>query len=205
MNIDKNKASSPNTCVYFWLSLFLCPLYPTETNLNIAYNYIFNNSVQQFAFGPYLFQHDNPHLQSYFNHIQHLWDEMAWKPETRRVILFPCIYVYVYVFGRMSGFHGIAPHFLWPFLIYMTHVFLCDSRFVSGTNIPVPTHYFAVLTSCKNSSQPVNACELQTVSFLLPHNSNNSESCKVRTSFRENDVLLNQLCSQNCYPRVILH
>ncbi|XP_067467965.1 venom phosphodiesterase 1 isoform X1 [Thunnus thynnus] len=51
-------------------------------------------------------------------------------------------------------------------------------QFVSGTNIPVPTHYFAVLTSCKNSSQPVNACELQTVSFLLPHNSNNSESCK---------------------------
>uniref|UniRef100_A0A7N6B519 SMB domain-containing protein n=1 Tax=Anabas testudineus TaxID=64144 RepID=A0A7N6B519_ANATE len=53
-------------------------------------------------------------------------------------------------------------------------------EFVSGTNIPIPTHYFAVLTSCRNSNQPVTACdgELQTVSFLLPHRSDNSESCK---------------------------
>ncbi|XP_076013174.1 ectonucleotide pyrophosphatase/phosphodiesterase family member 3 [Genypterus blacodes] len=53
-------------------------------------------------------------------------------------------------------------------------------RFVPGTTIPVPTHYFAVLTMCRNSSRPVSLCsgELQTVSFLLPHRPNNSESCQ---------------------------
>ncbi|CAK6982237.1 LOW QUALITY PROTEIN: venom phosphodiesterase 2 [Scomber scombrus] len=53
-------------------------------------------------------------------------------------------------------------------------------QFVSGTNISVPTHYFAVLTSCRDSALPVSACdnELQTVTFLLPHKAENSESCK---------------------------
>lgn len=57
-------------------------------------------------------------------------------------------------------------------------------RFVSGTNISIPTHYFAVLTSCRNSSLTVNACvgELQTLTFLLPHRHNNLESCKVRNN-----------------------
>ncbi|XP_071356592.1 ectonucleotide pyrophosphatase/phosphodiesterase family member 3 [Trachinotus anak] len=52
--------------------------------------------------------------------------------------------------------------------------------YVSGSNISIPTHYFVVLTSCRNSSQSVTACnsELQTVSFLLPHSPNNLESCK---------------------------
>uniref|UniRef100_A0A4W5PRW4 SMB domain-containing protein n=1 Tax=Hucho hucho TaxID=62062 RepID=A0A4W5PRW4_9TELE len=51
-------------------------------------------------------------------------------------------------------------------------------QFVTGTQIPIPTHYFAVLTSCKDS-QPVSSCnnELQTVSFLIPHKVDNSESC----------------------------
>ncbi|KAM9839059.1 venom phosphodiesterase CdcPDE [Aulostomus maculatus] len=53
-------------------------------------------------------------------------------------------------------------------------------EFMQGTNISIPTHYFAVLTSCRNQSRPVSACadELQTVSFLLPHRPNNSESCR---------------------------
>ncbi|GLD59507.1 venom phosphodiesterase 1-like isoform X1 [Lates japonicus] len=53
-------------------------------------------------------------------------------------------------------------------------------QFVSGTRIPVPTHYFAVLTSCGDSGQPVTGCigSLQTVSFLLPHRPNNLENCK---------------------------
>ncbi|KAF3706981.1 Ectonucleotide pyrophosphatase/phosphodiesterase family member 3 [Channa argus] len=53
-------------------------------------------------------------------------------------------------------------------------------QFVSGSNITVPTHYFAVLTSCRDSGQSVTACtgELQTVSFLVPHRPTNSESCK---------------------------
>uniref|UniRef100_A0A3P8SRM9 Ectonucleotide pyrophosphatase/phosphodiesterase 1 n=1 Tax=Amphiprion percula TaxID=161767 RepID=A0A3P8SRM9_AMPPE len=53
-------------------------------------------------------------------------------------------------------------------------------QFVPGTNISIPTHYFVVLTSCRDSNQPVSTCvgELQTVSFLLPHRADNSESCK---------------------------
>nr|XP_020478264.1 venom phosphodiesterase 1-like [Monopterus albus]XP_020478265.1 venom phosphodiesterase 1-like [Monopterus albus] len=53
-------------------------------------------------------------------------------------------------------------------------------QFMSGTNISIPTHYFAVLTSCRDSAQPVTTCsgELQTVSFLLPHRPDNSESCQ---------------------------
>ncbi|XP_060760336.1 venom phosphodiesterase 1 [Neoarius graeffei] len=54
------------------------------------------------------------------------------------------------------------------------------TQFVTGTNIPVPTHYFAILTSCLDSNQPVNDCkgDLHTVSFLMPHRPDNSESCK---------------------------
>ncbi|KAM4549950.1 venom phosphodiesterase CdcPDE [Fundulus diaphanus] len=53
-------------------------------------------------------------------------------------------------------------------------------QFVPGTDIPIPTHYFVVLTSCKVDEQPVSACggELQTVSFLLPHRADNTERCK---------------------------
>uniref|UniRef100_A0A4W6BRB1 SMB domain-containing protein n=1 Tax=Lates calcarifer TaxID=8187 RepID=A0A4W6BRB1_LATCA len=53
-------------------------------------------------------------------------------------------------------------------------------QFVSGTRIPVPTHYFAVITSCRESGHPVTGCvgSLQTVSFLLPHRPNNLENCK---------------------------
>lgn len=55
---------------------------------------------------------------------------------------------------------------------------------MSGTNISIPTHYFAVLTSCKDPSRPVSVCggELQAVSFLLPHRADNSESCRVRAA-----------------------
>ncbi|XP_068431430.1 venom phosphodiesterase 1 [Clinocottus analis] len=53
-------------------------------------------------------------------------------------------------------------------------------QFVSGTNISVPTHFFVVLTSCRDAALPASACvgELQTASFLLPHRRDNSESCR---------------------------
>ncbi|XP_041811855.1 ectonucleotide pyrophosphatase/phosphodiesterase family member 3 [Chelmon rostratus] len=53
-------------------------------------------------------------------------------------------------------------------------------QFMSGTSIPIPTHYFVVLSTCKDSEQPVASCtgELQTVSFLLPHRPDNTESCR---------------------------
>ncbi|XP_046716079.1 venom phosphodiesterase CdcPDE isoform X2 [Silurus meridionalis] len=52
-------------------------------------------------------------------------------------------------------------------------------QFVTGTRIPLPTHYFAILTSCSDSNQTVSECkgQLHTVSFLIPHRPNNSESC----------------------------
>uniref|UniRef100_A0A8C6TQX9 Ectonucleotide pyrophosphatase/phosphodiesterase family member 3 n=1 Tax=Neogobius melanostomus TaxID=47308 RepID=A0A8C6TQX9_9GOBI len=56
--------------------------------------------------------------------------------------------------------------------------------FVPGSKIPVPTHYFIVLTSCRNSSRAVLQCDgpLQTVSFVLPHREDNSESCESAAS-----------------------
>uniref|UniRef100_A0A8C6PLY6 Venom phosphodiesterase 1-like n=1 Tax=Nothobranchius furzeri TaxID=105023 RepID=A0A8C6PLY6_NOTFU len=50
---------------------------------------------------------------------------------------------------------------------------------VHGKNLSIPTHYFAVLTSCKDPGQTVTAClgELQTVTFLLPHRADNMENC----------------------------
>ncbi|KAF4081620.1 hypothetical protein AMELA_G00163300 [Ameiurus melas] len=52
-------------------------------------------------------------------------------------------------------------------------------EFVTDNLIPIPTHYFAILTSCMDSNQPVNECngELHTVSFLMPHRPDNTESC----------------------------
>lgn len=61
----------------------------------------------------------------------------------------------------------------------------CDTAeqiqaFVPDSQIPVPTHFFIVLTSCKSSSSSVLECNgpLQTVSFILPHRQDNTESCE---------------------------
>ncbi|XP_078712862.1 venom phosphodiesterase CdcPDE-like isoform X1 [Lampetra fluviatilis] len=52
------------------------------------------------------------------------------------------------------------------------------AEFVEGTGIPIPTHYFVVLTSCKG--QPAGNCTGQVVNtaFVLPHRPDNSESCQ---------------------------
>ncbi|XP_035279912.1 ectonucleotide pyrophosphatase/phosphodiesterase family member 1 [Anguilla anguilla] len=43
----------------------------------------------------------------------------------------------------------------------------------------VPTHYFLVLTSCRNSSTPPQQCQgpLEALSFILPHRPDNTEAC----------------------------
>ncbi|XP_072304430.1 venom phosphodiesterase CdcPDE [Eucyclogobius newberryi] len=51
-------------------------------------------------------------------------------------------------------------------------------RFVPGSKIPVPTHFFIVLTSCSNSSSSVCDQPQETVSFVLPHREDNTESCQ---------------------------
>nr|XP_020671209.1 ectonucleotide pyrophosphatase/phosphodiesterase family member 3 [Pogona vitticeps] len=45
--------------------------------------------------------------------------------------------------------------------------------------IPIPTHYFIVLTSCEDLSETPLTCSgsLKVLSFILPHRPDNSESC----------------------------
>ncbi|XP_029450264.1 ectonucleotide pyrophosphatase/phosphodiesterase family member 1 [Rhinatrema bivittatum] len=49
----------------------------------------------------------------------------------------------------------------------------------TNSEVPVPTHYFIVLASCKNVSQTPAQCEslLDALSFIVPHRPDNSESC----------------------------
>ncbi|NWQ74316.1 ENPP3 phosphodiesterase, partial [Columbina picui] len=58
---------------------------------------------------------------------------------------------------------------------------------VSNTEIPVPTHYFVVLTSCKNKSYtPLNCSDsLDALSFIIPHRPDNSESCAENKTLSE--------------------
>ncbi|KAM6973004.1 autotaxin [Aplochiton taeniatus] len=48
-----------------------------------------------------------------------------------------------------------------------------------GDSPPVPTHYFTIVTSCRDVNQTAEECEgpLRVFSFLLPHRQDNSESC----------------------------
>uniref|UniRef100_A0A8C9QZ08 SMB domain-containing protein n=1 Tax=Scleropages formosus TaxID=113540 RepID=A0A8C9QZ08_SCLFO len=66
-----------------------------------------------------------------------------------------------------------------------------DGRFLPGTRIPIPTHYFMVLTSCKDPTQMVDSCqqEMHTVSFLIPHRAAVSEWCNVTPSQWVEDLL----------------
>uniref|UniRef100_A0A8D3CL13 SMB domain-containing protein n=1 Tax=Scophthalmus maximus TaxID=52904 RepID=A0A8D3CL13_SCOMX len=52
-------------------------------------------------------------------------------------------------------------------------------EYVSGT-IPVPTHYFAVLTSCLDFTQAADSCSgpLSSAAFILPHRPSNDETCR---------------------------
>uniref|UniRef100_A0A8C2J004 Ectonucleotide pyrophosphatase/phosphodiesterase 1 n=1 Tax=Cyprinus carpio TaxID=7962 RepID=A0A8C2J004_CYPCA len=47
------------------------------------------------------------------------------------------------------------------------------------TPAPIPTHFFVILTSCKNSSLPIRQCDgpLDAVSFVLPHRADLLETC----------------------------
>ncbi|CAI9563683.1 unnamed protein product [Staurois parvus] len=50
--------------------------------------------------------------------------------------------------------------------------------FVDGS-IPVPTHYFCIITSCLDYNQPADNCDgrLSVMSFIIPHRPDNDESC----------------------------
>uniref|UniRef100_A0AAQ4QM14 SMB domain-containing protein n=1 Tax=Gasterosteus aculeatus aculeatus TaxID=481459 RepID=A0AAQ4QM14_GASAC len=51
-------------------------------------------------------------------------------------------------------------------------------EYVSGV-IPVPTHFFVVLTSCLDFSQAADSCSgpLSSAAFILPHRASNDETC----------------------------
>ncbi|XP_072317009.1 autotaxin isoform X2 [Eucyclogobius newberryi] len=51
-------------------------------------------------------------------------------------------------------------------------------EFMTGT-IPVPTHYFIVLSSCLDFTQAADSCAgpLSSAAFILPHRPNNDETC----------------------------
>uniref|UniRef100_A0A4W6EV38 Ectonucleotide pyrophosphatase/phosphodiesterase 2 n=1 Tax=Lates calcarifer TaxID=8187 RepID=A0A4W6EV38_LATCA len=51
-------------------------------------------------------------------------------------------------------------------------------EYVSGT-IPIPTHYFVVLTSCLDFTQAADSCSgpLNSAAFILPHRPSNDETC----------------------------
>nr|XP_033789085.1 ectonucleotide pyrophosphatase/phosphodiesterase family member 2 isoform X3 [Geotrypetes seraphini] len=56
-------------------------------------------------------------------------------------------------------------------------------QYVAGS-IPVPTHYYSIVTSCLDFSQPVDKCDgpLSVFSFIFPHRPDNDESCNFARS-----------------------
>ncbi|XP_031957623.1 ectonucleotide pyrophosphatase/phosphodiesterase family member 3 isoform X2 [Corvus moneduloides] len=60
-------------------------------------------------------------------------------------------------------------------------------QYVNNTKIPVPTHYYVVLTSCKNTSYtPLNCSgSLDALSFIIPHRPDNTESCAENKTLSE--------------------
>ncbi|KAM7135840.1 ectonucleotide pyrophosphatase/phosphodiesterase family member 3 isoform 2-T2 [Molossus nigricans] len=53
------------------------------------------------------------------------------------------------------------------------------TEYVVNNIVPIPTHYFVVLTSCKNKSYTPDTCpgRLDVLSFIIPHRRTNMESC----------------------------
>uniref|UniRef100_A0A8C3R631 Ectonucleotide pyrophosphatase/phosphodiesterase 3 n=1 Tax=Cyanoderma ruficeps TaxID=181631 RepID=A0A8C3R631_9PASS len=60
-------------------------------------------------------------------------------------------------------------------------------QYVDNTKIPVPTHYYVVLTSCKNTSYTPLNCpgSLDALSFIIPHRPDNTESCAENKTLSE--------------------
>ncbi|XP_012590755.1 PREDICTED: ectonucleotide pyrophosphatase/phosphodiesterase family member 3 [Condylura cristata] len=52
-------------------------------------------------------------------------------------------------------------------------------EYVLNTNVPIPTHYFVVLTSCKNKAYTPDNCvgSLDVLPYIIPHRPTNVESC----------------------------
>lgn len=55
---------------------------------------------------------------------------------------------------------------------------------MEGSSIPIPTHYYSIVTSCLDFTQPADKCDgpLSVSSFILPHRPDNEESCNVSSN-----------------------
>nr|XP_021501340.1 ectonucleotide pyrophosphatase/phosphodiesterase family member 3 [Meriones unguiculatus] len=53
------------------------------------------------------------------------------------------------------------------------------TQYVADTDVPIPTHYFVVLTSCKDKTTAPESCRgwLDVLPFIIPHRPTNMESC----------------------------
>ncbi|XP_026559381.1 ectonucleotide pyrophosphatase/phosphodiesterase family member 2 isoform X2 [Pseudonaja textilis] len=51
--------------------------------------------------------------------------------------------------------------------------------YVEGSSIPVPTHYYSIITSCLDFTQPADKCDgpLSVLAYIFPHRPDNDESC----------------------------
>lgn len=71
------------------------------------------------------------------------------------------------------------------------------SRFLADS-LPVPTHFYTVVTSCQELNQTVEECDgpLRVFSFLLPHRPDNSEACNVSSNNSQQGAAQSQLSLQ---------
>ncbi|XP_020652180.2 autotaxin isoform X1 [Pogona vitticeps] len=58
--------------------------------------------------------------------------------------------------------------------------------YVEGSSVPVPTHYYSIITSCLDFTQPADKCDgpLSVLSYIIPHRPDNDESC---TNYAEDE------------------
>ncbi|XP_043922856.1 ectonucleotide pyrophosphatase/phosphodiesterase family member 2 [Protopterus annectens] len=58
-----------------------------------------------------------------------------------------------------------------------------NKQYVNGS-VPVPTHYYSIITSCLDFTQPADKCDgpLSAFAFILPHRSDNDESCNFKST-----------------------
>ena len=77
----------------------------------------------------------------------------------------------------------------------LTSVLCPLSRFTADGDLPVPTHFYTVVTSCQEQNQTVEECDgaLRVFTFLLPHRADNSEACNVSTESVQQGAALSQL------------
>lgn len=112
-----------------------------------------------------------------------------WGDKWKHAYLYYQIHTATKVTWSMTSWHrtniftsGTSPNMY--IILYNPAVWVCNSffvyRYVSGS-VQIPTHYYIVVTSCLDYTQTVDSCAgpLSVVCFILPHRSDNDETCNV--------------------------